>query len=206
MNATRIGRLQGWIAWTLTAAGMIVLAWVGIDAARVAGLQREYQRVLQHPATDDATQVSRTILVPAIGDPIGWLDIPRLGVSAAVVHGDADALLKTAIGHLPDTPPPWSGGNSALAGHRDTFFRPLQHVRPNDRVRLRTPQGQFEYAVRETFVVDPEDLWVLEPTPTPTLTLITCYPFNFVGDAPRRFIVRAERIDGRQTSAAARVW
>jgi LPXTG-site transpeptidase (sortase) family protein len=203
MNATRVVRLQFWIAGTLIAGGTIVLAWVGVDAARVAAIQRAYQRTLHNPATDGATSAASRTPGPAIGDPIGWLEIPRLGVSAAVVHGDTDALLKTAIGHLPDTPLPWSGGNSALAGHRDTFFSRLRHVRPNDRVRLRTPQGQFEYSVRGTFVVEPEELWVLDPTPTTTLTLITCYPFNFVGNAPRRFIVRAERIDAPQTSAAA---
>jgi sortase A len=135
---------------------------------------------------------------PAIGEPIGWLDIPRLRVSVAVVHGDADTFLKTAIGHLPDTPLPWSGGNTALAGHRDTFFGPLQDVRPADIVRLETPHGDFEYRVRETLIVDPEDVWVLDSTPAAMLTLITCYPFHYVGNAPRRFIVRAERIDARQ--------
>jgi sortase A len=131
----------------------------------------------------------------SLGEPIGWLAIPRIGVSAAVVHGDTDALLKNAIGHLPDTPVPWSGGNSALAGHRDSFFRPLRDVRPDDMVHLKTPHGDFHYRVSETFIVDPEDVWVLDSTPAAMLTLITCYPFDYVGHAPRRFIVRADRVD-----------
>ena len=124
-----------------------------------------------------------------------------MGVSAAVVHGDTDALLKNAIGHLPDTPLPWHGGNSALAAHRDTFFRPLRNVRPGDMVRLETPAGYLEYRVRETFIVNPDEVWVLDSTHAAMLTLITCYPFNFIGNAPRRFIVRAERIDAQQRAS-----
>jgi sortase A len=98
-----------------------------------------------------------------------------------------------AIGHLSDTPLPWHDGNSALAGHRNTFFRPLQHIRVGDELRVSTVRGDFRYQVRETMVVGPDEVWVLDPTDRPMLTLITCYPFNYVGKAPRRFIVRAER-------------
>jgi sortase A len=110
-----------------------------------------------------------------------------------IAEGDDDATLNVAIGHLPDTPMPWQEGNSALAGHRDTLFRPLQHVRVGDELRVSTASGDFQYQVRETMVVDPNDVWVLAPTDRPTLTLITCHPFSYVGTAPRRFIVRAER-------------
>jgi sortase A len=117
-----------------------------------------------------------------------------------IAEGDDDATLKVAIGHLPDTPLPWHEGNSALAGHRDTFFRPLQHIRVGDELRVSTVRGDFRYQVRETKVVGPNDLWVLDPTDRPTLTLITCYPFSYVGKAPRRFIVRAERATGVQST------
>ena len=109
---------------------------------------------------------------------IGSLDIPRLGLSAVIAEGDDDATLKVAIGHLPDTPLPWHEGNSALAGHRDTFFRPLQDIRVGDDVRISTPHGDFRYTVRETMVVGPNDVWVLDRTDRSTLTLITCYPFS----------------------------
>jgi sortase A len=117
-----------------------------------------------------------------------------------IAEGDDDATLKVAIGHLPDTPLPWHEGNSAFAGHRDTFFRPLQHIRVGDELRVSTVHGDFRYQVRQTKVVDPNDLWVLDPTDRPTLTLITCYPFNYVGKAHRRFIVRAERATGVRTT------
>jgi sortase A len=176
------------------AGGIICLGKVSLDAARAAVYQRQYQSALQDGAKSPPLLVASAALSASIGEPIGWLEIPRIGMSAGVVHGDSDALLKSGIGHLPDTPLPWSGGNTALAGHRDTFFRPLRHVRPDDIVHLKTRHGDFQYRVRETFIVDPEDVWVLGSTPATMLTLITCYPFDYIGNAPRRFIVRAERV------------
>ena len=122
------------------------------------------------------------------------LDIPRLNLSTPVLSGDDAVTLDVAVGHLPDTPLPWEVGNSALAAHRDGLFRPLRDIRVGDGVRLRTQRGDFTYRVRETKIVMPDDLSVLAPTDDHTLTLITCYPFNFVGNAPKRFIVHADRV------------
>ena len=130
----------------------------------------------------------------SVGEPIGTLEIARVGLSGVVVEGDSDAVLDRAIGHLPDTPLPWKDGNSALAAHRDTIFRPLKGVRLGDVLRLKTPHGDFDYRVTETLIVKPDEVWVLDPTPVTTLTLISCWPFNYIGHAPERFIVRAERI------------
>jgi LPXTG-site transpeptidase (sortase) family protein len=127
------------------------------------------------------------------GTPIGMIEIPRLGLSSVVLEGDDAAALLLGVGHLADTPLPWHGGNSVLAAHRDTFFRPLAGIRRNDVIRFSTADAEFEYVVKETMIVDPTDVEVLDPTTTATLTLITCYPFDYVGPAPSRFIVRAER-------------
>jgi sortase A len=135
-----------------------------------------------------------------VGEPIGRIEVPRLHLSAAVANGDDDGTLRVAIGHLPDTPFPWEDGNSALAGHRDTFFRELRHIRVNDDMLVATPYGEFTYHVTKTLIVMPDDLSVLAPTSEPTLTLVTCYPFSYVGHAPKRFIVEAVR--SRTTSAA----
>ncbi len=129
-----------------------------------------------------------------IGEPMGRIEVPRLHVSAAVANGDDDGTLSVAIGHLPDTPFPWEAGNSALAGHRDTFFRQLRNIRVGDDMRVATPYGDFTYQVSRTLIVTPDDLSVLEPTAEPTLTLVTCYPFSYVGHAPKRFIVQAVRV------------
>lgn len=129
---------------------------------------------------------------------IGILDIPRLRISSPIMSGDDDKTLDVAVGHLRDTPLPWERGNSAMAGHRDGLFRPLKDIKVGDTVRVRSSRGHFTYRVRHTRIVTPDDLSVLQPFDTDTLTLITCYPFNYIGAAPRRFIVQAERIDEKE--------
>jgi sortase A len=101
--------------------------------------------------------------------------------------------LRLAVGHVPGTALPGEDGNVVLAGHRDTFFRPLKDVEPGDAVTLTTPEGRFEYRVEAAEVVAPTRTDLLESTSAPTLTLVTCYPFYLVGSAPDRFIVRATR-------------
>lgn len=126
-------------------------------------------------------------------DLVGILDVPRLGISTPVISGDDDRALDVAAGHLADTPLPWEAGNTAVAAHRDGLFRPLKRVRRGDRIRMRTVHGDFSYVVRDTKIVAPDDLSVLASGTTDSLTLITCYPFAYVGHAPQRFIVRADR-------------
>ena len=133
---------------------------------------------------------------PQSGEIIGRVDIPRLGLSAAIAEGDDDTTLRGAVGHLPDTPLPWHRrGNVALAAHRDGLFRPLEKIRLEDDVKVVTGRGDYHYRVKKTQIVDPDDVWVIAPTERPTITLITCYPFSFVGNAPRRFIVQAELVE-----------
>ena len=88
-----------------------------------------------------------------------------------------------------------------LAGHRDTFFRRLRDIRADDLIRVVTPEGTFTYRVEGTQIVDPEDVWVLNQTAAPALTLVTCYPFTYIGSAPQRFIVRASLTGPTQTVA-----
>jgi sortase A len=125
---------------------------------------------------------------------VGRLEIPRLGLTAIVEEGVDKRTLRRAAGHLPGTALPGEAGNVAIAAHRDTLFRPLKDVRPGDAVRFVTPDGTFEYEVVDTEVVTPSDTGVLAPAPRPEVTLITCYPFGFVGPAPHRFVVRAARV------------
>ena len=124
---------------------------------------------------------------------IGELSIPRLKLTAPVKTGDDDSVLDFSVGYLPDTPLPWTPGNSAMAAHRDRLFRPLQNIKQGDEIRLATRYGDLDYRVTKTFVVDPKDVWVLKPLPHVDLTLITCYPFVYIGHAPHRFIVQAEK-------------
>jgi len=130
----------------------------------------------------------------ADGGVIGEIEVPRLKLKAIVVQGDSEKLLRRAVGHLSETALPGEAGNVALAGHRDGLFRPLRKVRPGDSVTLSTPDRKYQYLVEWTAVVPPTAVRVLQPTAEPTLTLVTCFPFYFVGAAPERFVVRAREI------------
>jgi sortase A len=141
---------------------------------------------------------------PASPAVVGLLDIPRLNISSPVLSGDGAEMLDVAVGHLPDTPKPWESGNSAVAAHRDGLFRPLRNIRPGDDIRIRTVYGDLHYKVRDTKIVAPDDLSVLRSTDEQTLTLITCYPFNFIGHAPKRFIVHADRVPAAGSKSAVK--
>jgi sortase A len=125
---------------------------------------------------------------------IGRIEIPRLGVSVMVVEGTSRTTLRRAAGHISGTALPGQLGNVGISGHRDTFFRPLRKIQQNDIITLVTLLGEYRYRVVSTKVVGPDDVAVLSPSGNEILTLVTCYPFFFVGSAPDRFIVRAERV------------
>jgi sortase A len=130
------------------------------------------------------------------GELVGRIEIPRLGISTIVLEGVDTRTLRRGVGHIPETAPPGTDGNVGLAAHRDSFFRGLKDIRKNDIIRLRTLDGSYRYRVESTEIVDPEDTQVLADTGIPELTLVTCYPFYYVGSAPNRFIVHAQRVDG----------
>lgn len=184
---------------TLLAIAVVCLGYYGYvwGEARLyqAYENRELDAILQSaPAAapqeaGSPAAAPRKVLAP--GSPIGRIEIPRLGVSSIVRAGSDARTLQLAVGHIPGTAMPGEPGNMGLAGHRDTFFRRLRDIKPDDVIRVVTPDGTFRYRVERTNVVEPTDVWVLDPTPGTTLTLVTCYPFSYLGSAPQRFIVRA---------------
>ncbi len=125
---------------------------------------------------------------------LGRLSVPRLELSAMVREGVAGSTLRVAVGHIPGTALPGHAGNVGLAGHRDTFFRGLKDLKPLDEIRFSSRSGDYKYIVESLVVVEPDNLSVLAPSPGNVLTLVTCYPFNYVGTAPRRFVVRARQV------------
>jgi sortase A len=172
--------------------GFIVIAGSGVALFWSDELQRLYMPSL--PSIERRSGADSTNRPEAEqGKPIGSIEIPRLGLSSVVLEGDDAAALLLGVGHLSDTPLPWHDGNTVLAAHRDTFFRPLAHIRKGDVIRFSTADASLEYVVKELKVVEPTAVDVLEPTSAATLTLITCFPFDYIGPAPQRFIVRAER-------------
>jgi sortase A len=178
-------------AFLVVAAGTLAYcAYVLMDGWMFQN--REHHR-LDYLSDDRQAKPGVGITTPAAG-LVGRIEIPRLGVSVMVFEGVEAATLRRAAGHIPGTALPGHGGNVGIAGHRDTLFRPLRNIRRNDLITLTTPRGEYRYRVLSTKIVNPGDVAVLNPDGNEILTLVTCYPFYFVGSAPDRFIVRAERV------------
>ena len=184
--------------------GVVCLGYFGYVSAETALYQayetRELDAIL---ASVPEARLATTVTVdrpsppraqPLSGSLLGRLEIPRLNVSAIVRAGSDSRTLQLAIGHIGGTALPGEPGNVGLAAHRDTFFRRLGEIRVDDQVRFVTRDGTFTYRVEGTRVVEPQDVWVLDQTTDPALTLITCYPFRYIGSAPQRFIVRAQLV------------
>jgi sortase A len=140
----------------------------------------------------------------AEGELIGEIQVPRLGLKVMVVQGDSRANLRRAVAHLSKSALPGEWGNVALAGHRDTFFRPLRDICLGDEIRFKTRQRSFDYLVESIEVVAPTDIRVLESSTGHDLTLLTCFPFYYVGPAPKRFVVRAREVNGMPQEQTAR--
>jgi sortase A len=147
------------------------------------------------PPADEPAPSEPAKAAPALRSVIGRLEIPRLNLSVMVREGADGRTLSRAVGHIPGTALPGGLGNVGLAGHRDTFFRALQNIRENDAIEFETTSGTFRYVVKSTTIVSPRDVSVLAASAGgENLTLVTCYPFYYLGSAPKRFIVRASQV------------
>ena len=174
--------------------GIATLAYAGGMAVYAEIYQRYKARILEQEldVREFVNPTSATTAQDATeGDLVGKLDIPRIGISVIVLEGVESRTLRTAAGHVPGTASPGGEGNAAIAAHRDTFFRNLREIRSGDRIQISTLRGKYAYIVESTEIVGPEATPVLESKGYPELTLITCYPFYFIGPAPKRFIVHA---------------
>jgi sortase A len=150
----------------------------------------EQQPLPVSTASSDPTQ----ILQVTPGSAFGRMDIVRIGISVIIVEGVDGKTLRRGVGHVPGSALPGDQGNVAIAGHRDTYFRALRNIRQNDEIILTTTNGTYRYRVDWMKVVDDEADEVLSDSDDPILTLVTCYPFYFVGPAPKRFVVRAHQL------------
>lgn len=193
-----------WIRWITLGIAVACFSWGGwlwlertlhqssADVLFADVLFQDEQHAQVRPATGQVAPQKVKIVPPRM--PLAKLEIPRLGVSGYVQEGFDATTLRQAIGHAPSSAKPGERGNIVLAGHRDTFFAGLSEVQTGDVVRLRARSGKMLlYQVSQVFVVDPADFWVMNPTPgRDQLTLITCYPFSFIGSAPSRLVVLAQ--------------
>jgi sortase A len=146
------------------------------------------------PAKQEKTSEASPDAAPLLaeGALLGRVEIPRLHLSAMVRQGVDESTLSRAVGHVPSTQGPGAVGNFAIAAHRDTLFRALKDIKTGDTVSFQAPGAQFDYQVISTKIVTPSDVSVLRPQGgQKLLTMVTCYPFYYVGSAPKRFIVTA---------------
>jgi sortase A len=191
----------------LTVVGVLLLGLYAAACAEAGATQRaagrSFDRALasrlaleQHdqsewaPGRVERFEMAR--LVPVA--PLGRLEIPAAGVSVMVLEGTEESVLDRAVGRIEGTARLGEVGNLGIAGHRDGIFRGLRHLEVGDTLTLTSLDGSSHYVVDTLRVVAPRDVEVLDPTPHKSLTLVTCYPFYFVGDAPRRFIVHAREV------------
>jgi sortase A len=168
--------------------GLLALGY----AAYVVGDAHAYQAYEQSKFENMSIKEPAAPLVE--GGVIGEIQVPRLQLKAIVVQGDSHTILRRAVGHISETALPGTPGNVVLAGHRDTFFRPLRNIRLGDAITFKTSDGAFQYLVESTEVVPASAVEVLNATAGRTLTLITCYPFDYIGPAPNRYVVHAREI------------
>ena len=213
---TRLALLLRWARFFFLVVGVLALSYCAIVLLDWWAFQA-YQTWRFERALKEAQKSSRAIPQPATfplpaqeeadrahaeslgidglaGSPLGRIDISSIDLTAMIMEGVDGRTLRHAVGHIPGTPLPGQRGNVALAGHRDTFFRGLRNIHKDDEITLTTLHGTYSYRVDSTQVVEPQDVNVLAATADDLLTLVTCYPFYFVGPAPKRFIVRAHRI------------
>ena len=188
-------RARRWLERILIVVGVLCLGYFLYGYAEAWLYQsfedQQLDAILQGGAPAEGRAAAPRRPAPAPGSTIGRIEIPRLGVSAVIRAGSDARTLRLAVGYIPGTALPGEQGNVGLAGHRDTFFRKLRDINPDDEIRVTTRDGVFHYYVQRTNIVQPTDVWVLNATSYPALTLVTCYPFSYVGSAPQRFIVRA---------------
>jgi sortase A len=201
---SRCWRACSWLERLLLLVAMLAFGTVGLDLVLA-----ELERATISPSLPHATwraavppglEPVAADVVESLPKPrtlpakvfVGELAIPRVNLSTLVFAGPDPEALRQAAGHVRGTSLPWETGNSAVAGHRDSVFRELRHVRPGDDIRFTTSHGRFDYRVTRAFAVYPDEVWVLG-TDAAALTLITCFPFRWVGTAPERWIIQAQR-------------
>ena len=193
--------LLRWLERGLLAVGVVLAAW----CAAVL-VEARFHNAVPIPAASGQLKVTQTLILPgdagakksapapSAGVLIGRLEAPSVKMSTVVLEGTDDATLSRGAGHIEDTPLPGEAGNVGIAGHRDTVFRPLRNIQVGDPLELTIADRLYRYRISKTLIVGPDDVYVLDPTKNPMLTLVTCYPFEYIGHAPRRFIVQAQLV------------
>ena len=189
--------LTAWIEIALLGTGLALLGYCVVQLTEAGIFQFWQSRRLERATRSwDGRRTAPTAArwIPRPHEVLGRLDAPRIHLSTIVLEGADSHSLRLGAGHIPGTALPGGAGNVCVAAHRDTFFRKLRHIAPRDEIEVTTPAGRFRYQVTSTEIVLPRAVSVLDAKSAPELTLITCYPFTYIGPSPRRFIVHARLV------------
>jgi sortase A len=193
-----------WLQWMLLALGVVLGVWSATSYFQMEQTRRMpvppppltiTQTLPDGAKPTEPAQPPPPVQPPARGEWLARLEAPSVRLTATVLEGSDDATLKRGAGHIEDTPLPGQTGNVGIAGHRDTTFRALRRVKVGDPLDLTTRDRVYHYRIAQTSIVSPKSVEVLDPTAEPTLTLVTCYPFEFLGHAPKRFIIQARLVN-----------
>lgn len=188
-------RLLSWTRYLLLTLGACVLAYVAYTLLHARLYQQQASDALdQEIQGRRQSRENLSVGQAKEGDVLGRIDIPRIGLTVAILQGTKSKTLQLGVGHIQGTPLPGEEGNVGIAGHRDTFFRDLKDIRIGDEIQIETAAGLSKYKVNWTQIVAPNEVSVLAPSAESAITLVTCYPFYYVGPAPKRFVVHASKL------------
>ena len=187
-------QLLRWTRRVFVICGVLALAYVGLTLLDARIYQKNAELILErqiHAQERNEADLSRPEAKE--GDILGRIEIPRIGVSVVVLEGTTAQTLQHGVGHIEGTALPGEAGNVGIAGHRDTYFRALKDIRANDEIQIQTAVGITTYEVDWIQITAPGDAGIVSHTNVSALTLVTCYPFHYIGAAPERFVVHAHR-------------
>ena len=188
-------RIRMFLRWTrslLFLLGALAISYVGLMLLRARNYQEVANSTLeQQMYAEKQHKVGPSGTAAKDGDVLGRLEIPRLEIIVAILEGTTSQTLAVGVEHIKGTALPGEQGNIGIAGHRDKYFRALKNIHPGDEIRIQTSTGLSRYKVDRLQIVAPEDVGVLASSASSAITLVTCYPFHFIGAAPQRFVVHA---------------
>ncbi len=187
--------LLRWTRNLLFLLGALAVSYVGLMLVHARQFQEVANSTLeQRMQVEEQRKESLPGSATKEGDLLGRLEIPQLGMKVAILEGTTSQTLAVGVGHIKGTALPGEQGNIGIAGHRDTYFRALKNIHSGDEIRIQTSTGLSRYMVDKLQVVAPEDVSVLAYSAASAITLVTCYPFHFIGAAPQRFVVHAHQV------------
>jgi sortase A len=192
---TKRGQLfMRWARMLLIVSGILAISYVGLTLLGARRFQKDASLLLDKQIHAKGLHRAQPLRLPIKeGDVLGRIEIPRIGISVIVLQGTKSQTLRLGAGHIDGTPLPGEAGNIGIAGHRDTFFRGLKNIHKDDEILLQSVSGVSKYQVDWIQITAPGDSGIISSKTESALTLVTCYPFHFIGAAPERFIVHAHR-------------